>query len=53
MTDKQLEEIQQQLFFELGQKIDLYHFEKIREIVAVRHEGLITNKEDVLKVFKY
>lgn len=52
MNNKQLEEIQQQLFFQLGHKVDLYHFEKVREIVVVKHGNLLT-QENVIKVFKY
>lgn len=53
MNDQQLELIQQQLFFELGVgKIDLYHFERIREIVVVR-SGEILSNETALKTFSY
>lgn len=53
MTDEQLYEIMQQLFFELNVgKIDLYHFERIREIVVVKH-GDILNQDNVIKVFRY
>lgn len=52
MKDQQLLEIQQQLFFQLGHKIDLYHFEKIREMVIVKH-GEILTPENVIKVFNY
>jgi len=53
MTDEKLKEIQQQLFFELNVgKIDIYHFERIKEIVVVRH-GDTLEQENILKVFKY
>lgn len=52
MTDQQLQEIHQQMFFEFG-KCDLYHFEKHREIVIVKQNGDIKNKEDILKIYKY
>jgi hypothetical protein len=52
MTDEQLKEIQQQMFFELGHKVDVYHFERIREIVIVKHgDPLIM--ENAIKVFHY
>lgn len=52
MDNKQLENIMAQLFFELGHKIDLYHFENIREIVIVKH-GELLKIENVIKTFKY
>jgi hypothetical protein len=53
MSDQQLQQIHQQLFFQLNVgKIDLYHFEKIREIVVVK-EGMECKPENAIKVFKY
>lgn len=52
MTEQQLMEIHQQIFFQFG-KHDLYHFENIREIVIVKYNGNVLNKDDVLKIFKY
>jgi hypothetical protein len=53
MTDQQLLDIQQQMFFQLGiGKIDLYHFPTVREVVIVKHGNLLI-EQNVLKVFKY
>jgi hypothetical protein len=52
MTSKQLEEMQQRLFFEFGHKVDIYHFENIREIVVVTHGEPLT-PTNPLKVYKY
>lgn len=52
MGDEQLLEIQQALFFELGHKIDIYHFEKFREIAVVKHGDFLT-KENLIKVYNY
>lgn len=52
MEMAQLLEIQQQLFFEFGHKIDLYDFPRVREIVVLKH-GDFFNKNNIIKVFKY
>lgn len=52
MDNTQLLNIMQQLFFELGYKIDLYHFERISEIVIVRH-GDTLSPENVVKSYNY
>lgn len=52
MNDQQLLEIQQQMFFQLGHKVDLYHFENIREIVIVK-ENMPLIPENTIKIFKY
>lgn len=52
LTNEQLIQIQQELFFQLGFKIDLYHFERIHEIVIVKH-GDELKPENVVKVYSY
>lgn len=52
MTNEQLIQIQRELFFQLGFKIDLYHFERIHEIVIVKH-GDELKPENVVKVYSY
>lgn len=52
MNDEKLLEIQQSLFFELGHKIDLYHFTNLREIAIVEH-GKPFTVENVIKSYKY
>jgi hypothetical protein len=53
MTDEQLKQIQQELFFKLGVgKIDLHHFESVREIVVVKeNEPLLP--QNILHIFQY
>ena len=53
MTDNQLKELQQQLFFEFGRKVDIYHFEKIREVVVVEYMQVLSPTTQPLKVYKY
>lgn len=52
MNDEQLLNIMQQLFFQLGHKVDLYHFERIQEIAIVKHGDLLTT-ENLIKLFRY
>lgn len=52
MNEQQLENIQKELFFKLGYKIDLYHFPELREIAIVQaNDPLIP--DNVIKSYKY
>jgi hypothetical protein len=52
MSDEKLKEIQQQLFFEYGFKVDIYHFESNREIAVVKHGNSFASY-NILKSYKY
>lgn len=53
MSMEQLMNIQQQLFFEFGHKVDVYHFERIQEIVVMKHGEILTPNSKPLQVFNY
>ncbi|HLO11503.1 MAG TPA: hypothetical protein VK190_04540 [Pseudoneobacillus sp.] len=52
MNMEQLQEIQKQLFFELGFKVDIYHSQAYRGIIAVP-AGQPLTPFNVVKIFNY
>ena len=52
MNEENLKELQQSLFFELGHKVDLYHFERSREVVILKH-GDEFKEENIIKILSY
>lgn len=48
MDMERLKQVQQQLFFELGYKVDLYHNEPTKQILVVRNDS-----GAVVKMYSY
>jgi hypothetical protein len=48
----ELENLQQQFFFQLGYKVDLYHSEEHRGIIIVPH-GRPLHPANIVKAFNY
>lgn len=52
MEMPKLLELQQQLFFQLNHKVDIYDFPRVGEIVVVKHGALLI-PDNIIKVYKY